>query len=375
MKIVINTAHQRFGGAVQVALSFIHECRAFPEHEYFVWVGPGVKNSLKLEEFPDNFNFQFFDFGPITFRKTFRIHRMLKQAENAINPDVIIATSGPTYFRTSIPQIIGYNLGLYLYTDSPFFQNRSLKDRIRFFIKRKLHFHFFKHEANAYVVQTDDVKKRVRQALKTDQVYTVTNTPSAWYRMEILSFPDKLPPKRSDVFRWLTVSSYYGHKNLELIPKVQDELEILGIDNVEFILTLEEGDFHQHIGQQRGIINVGPVPPVECPSLYRECDGMFLPTLAECFSASYPEAMIMEKPIVTTDLGFAHSICGRAALYYSPQNAAEAAKAILKLIQNEGLQKELIEKGKDQLRIFDTPKERARKYLKICEKYAKPREG
>lgn len=375
MKIVINTAHQRFGGAVQVALSFIHECRAFPEHEYYVWVGPGVKSSLQLEEFPDNFHFRFFDFGPISFWKTFTIHKMLKQAERDIYPDVIISTSGPTYFQSSIPQIIGYNLGLYIYSDSPFFQNRNLKDRVRFLIKRKLHFYFFKHEAKAYVVQTDDVNKRVRKALKTDQVFTVSNTFSAYFCAKLGSFPDKLPPKRSNVFRWLSVSSYYGHKNLELIPKVQDELEILGIENVEFILTLEEGDFHHHIGQQKGIINVGPVPPEECPSLYKECDGMFLPTLAECFSASYPEAMIMEKPIVTTDLDFARSICGEAALFFSPQNAADAAKVIIKLIQNKILQKELIEKGKERLKHFDSPKERARKYLEICEKYAKQRAG
>ena len=55
------------------------------------------------------------------------------------------------------------------------------------------------------------------------------------------------------------------------------------------------------------IINVGPIKSAECPSLYSECDIMFFSTLLECFSASYAEAMIMKKPIITTDMGFAHT--------------------------------------------------------------------
>ena len=38
MKIVINTSHQRFGGAIQVALSFINECKRFPEPQFYLWV-------------------------------------------------------------------------------------------------------------------------------------------------------------------------------------------------------------------------------------------------------------------------------------------------------------------------------------------------
>lgn len=43
MKIIINSAHQRFGGGVQVALSFIYEYIKYVEHEYHVFAGPGVK--------------------------------------------------------------------------------------------------------------------------------------------------------------------------------------------------------------------------------------------------------------------------------------------------------------------------------------------
>ncbi len=369
MKIVINTSHQRFGGAIQVALSFIHECRHFPEHEYHVWVGPGVRKSLKEEDFPANFHFTHFDFGVITFRKTFMINSTLQKVEKRIQPDVIIATSGPSYFHSRAPQIIGFNLPLYIYPESPYVQQWRGYRKLRMTLKKWLHFHYFKRDATAYVVQTDDVNQRIRKALGTEKVYTVTNTCSSWYDAPAY-FPPKLPEKSNGVFRFLTLTAYYPHKNLELIPEVLAELKNMGITRVEFVLTLQAGDFERHIGSHPRIFNVGPVKPEEAPSLYLECDGMFLPTLAECFSASYPEAMKMQKPIVTTDLGFARSICGNAALYFEPMNVKSAVQQIKEMISHPALQETLKAHGNKVLEKFDTPRARAEKYLQLCIKVA-----
>lgn len=365
MKIVINTAHQRFGGAVQVALSFIYECIQFPENEYHVWVGPGVGNSLKEKDFPHNFTFYFFDFGVIDFFKTKLIQKTLESIENKIKPDVIIATSGPSYFRSQAPQVIGFNLPLYIYPESPYVKNLPLCQSLKLELKKRVHFYFFKRDATAFLAQTDDVNQRIRKALKTNQVYTVTNTYNNFYEQQI-SFPDRLPPREESEVRLLTISSYYPHKDLEIIPAVVRKLKKRGFYNIRFVLTLSEKDFKEKIGMMPEIINVGPVKPEECPSLYRECDIMFLPTLAECFSASYPEAMIMQKPIITTDLGFARNICGEAAVFYRPGDAEEAARSILRLVSNRALQEDLISNGKKQLEKFDTALSRAKKYLQIC---------
>ena len=74
---------------------------------------------------------------------------------------------------------------------------------------------------------------------------------------------------------------------------------------------------------------------------------------------------------VTTDLGFAHSICGSAALYFQPTNATSAAQEIEKLIASKALREELIQAGYRELKKFDTAAERAEKYLAICERFAK----
>lgn len=368
MKIAINTSHQRFGGCIQVALSFINECKNFPQHDYYVWVGPGVSKSLRENEFPQNFHFEYFNFGPITFQKTFTINKTMKAVEQRIKPDVIISTSGPTYFHSQAPQIIGYNIPLYIYPESPFLKQISLYRKLRRVIKKELHFYYFKRDSDHIVVQTEDVNQRVRKALRTDKVLTVTNTANSFYQTKPV-FSPKLPKADPNVFRFVTISSYYGHKNLELIPEVIKELKKRNISNVEFVLTLKPEDFQRHIGSNKNIINIGPIKPEECPSLYSECNGMFLPTLAECFSASYPEAMAMEKPIVTTDMGFARSICKSAALFFKPMDAVSATDKIIELISDPLIGEKLIEEGKKRLVEFDSPESRAEKYLRLCENY------
>ena len=111
--------------------------------------------------------------------------------------------------------------------------------------------------------------------------------------------------------------------------------------------------------------NVGPVPISEVPSLYDECDMMFLPTLLECFSASYAEAMAKEKPILTSDLGFAHTVCGDAALYFNPTEPADIAEKIIYLSDNPEKRAQLVQAGKKALSQLNTPRERAEKFIEI----------
>jgi glycosyltransferase involved in cell wall biosynthesis len=371
LKIVINTSHQRFGGAIQVALSFIHECRSFPEHDYYVWIGQGIGKSLDTSVFPSNFHFYHFDFGEIAFSTIKLIQKTLRPLEENIKPDVIMATSGPSYYHSIAPQIIGFNLPLYIYPESPFIRNLPWQKKLNLWIKKQIHFYYFKRDAIGYVVQTDDVGERVKKVLKINKVFTVTNNHSNFYLDDSLIFSQKLPNRLDNEFRFLTITSYYGHKNLEIIKEIIPLLQKKRWNNVKFVLTLKEEDFQKYIGEHPNIINVGPLRPQECPSLYRECDAMFLPTLAECFSASYPEAMIMHKPIITTDLGFARSICGKAALYFEPMNARKAAEQIEKLCSNPWLQIDLKNKGIEELKKFDSPFNRAKKYLDICKKICK----
>jgi len=88
----------------------------------------------------------------------------------------------------------------------------------------------------------------------------------------------------------------------------------------------------------------------------------------ECFSASYPEAMFMQKPILTSDLDFAHSICGDAAVYFDPLDPVSIGRSIYELSISKEKQEELKKAGTMQLSKFETAESRAMKYVDILEK-------
>ena len=352
---------------MQVALSFIHECLQFTKHEFHVIVGPGVGAVLDSSDFPSNFHFHQKGFGVMGLRKLHRVQRELSLIENMVRPDCVVSTSGPSYWRSKAPHLIGFNRPLFIYPESPYLNQLRFGKKVKLAAQRWLHCYYFRRNADALIVQTDDVNERVRKLLRTDLVFTVTNNYNGWYDNPPIH-PDRLPEKADNNFRLLTPTSYYPHKNLELIPEIIEAMPEWLRKRVEFVLTLTRKEYNDHISSKYlpQIHLIGSVPPPECPSLYAECDAMFMPTLAECFSASYPEAMKMGKPIITTDLGFARNICNNAALYFTPCDARSAAIQIEQLIDNPTLQQKLRQLGKQQLAAFDKPRERARKILEIC---------
>lgn len=354
---------------MQVALSFLAECKEIEGHEYHVFLSPNVGKSVDLPSFPSNFHFHQMAQRPSSRVFSLKpMSRLFSELESSIQPDCVFTTSGPSYWRPHAPHLIGYNLPHYIYRDSPFWQRVGFRERLQFNLKGMLIQWFFRRDADAYVVQTDDVNQRLQAFIGKTDVHTVSNTCSAAYynshRCEA-----KLPPRSDGVFRALTLSALYTHKNLEIIRAVVDEFRRRDRSAPQFVLTIEQTDYDSVFGKSytEEVVTVGPVPPSECPSLYEECDAMFLPTLLECFSASYPEAMILQKPILTSNLGFAQTVCQDAALYFDPLNASDIADQFKRLMDSDGLRDDLIEKGNQRVKTFNSAHQRAKAFLSICE--------
>ena len=367
MKILINTASTFKGGGIQVAKSFIEECRNFSSNQYFVVLSDALSKMIDIKSFPGNFSFFNAPFRPATVVFTLRSHNyFFKDIEKKWKPDIVFTTSGPSYWRPKAPHLIGYNLPHYIYPESPYFGIIPLKRKLWWTGMKIFARYVFKRDADAFVVQTNDVNDRLKKFLNRTEVYTAYNTINAYY-LKYTKVPDKLPVKKPSEFRLLTLSAWYPHKNLSIIPKVSAELKHRGY-KIKFVVTLPKSDFNKLTRDLNNntIINVGPVKVEEAPSLYKECDAMFLPTLLECFSASYVEAMKMEKPIITSDMGFAHTICENAAMYVDSMDANDIADKIVKLMDSKELQNKLIENGLTRLKIFGTAEGRAKQYLDIC---------
>jgi len=369
MKILINTASTFKGGSIQVASSFLEECKKYPQHTYVVILGRSIAKLIQAETFPVNFSFYTIPFRPATKVFSFNQSSYFEKIEQEVQPDVVFTTSGPAYWRPNSPHLMGFNLPHYVYNESPFFQQLSLNKRIFWYFKGKTIQWFTKRDADYYVVQTDDVNIRLRKWINTQNVITVSNTYGAQYENVEKKHSHQLSAKEKNEFRFLLLSGYYKHKNIEILNDVCEKLLAKGVNNIRFVLTLPQEEFNKiiKIKYHNLIYNVGPQKPVDCPKLYQECDAIFLPTLLECFSATYAEAMKMKVPIITTDMGFARTVCGEAALYYKPTDAGDAVNKILALNSDKNLQSDLIRGGKEELKKFHTPEARAKKYLEICE--------
>ena len=178
----------------------------------------------------------------------------------------------------------------------------------------------------------------------------------------------QITEKKYGEFRLLTLSAYYIHKNIEIIKPVLALLSERLKEDIRFVLTLPDDTYELLFTkeEQKCIYNVGSVPMSECASLYEECDAMFLPTLLECFSASYPEAMAMGKPILTSDLGFARTVCADAALYFDPIDPSDISQKITRISQDAMLKSKLIGLGASRLQVFGSPQSRAKSYIEIC---------
>lgn len=371
MKILINISNNLGGGGLQVARSFVQACRTRPENEYHVAVRRSLADPVGVTDFSESF----MHVHIVPDAKFHMLGRLLSSLEVKIRPDVVFSVFGPSYWRSSAPQVMGFAIPHYIYPESPYWNTISFAQRIKISLKKRLHLLYLKRDADALICETEDATRRIEKLLRSPgkKYYTVSNTFGQQFSApEKPPFSGRLPVKSGNDFWFLTLSKYYPHKNIEIIKDVLEILFQKEILNLHFILTISQAEYEAAfpVRYRTHVHTTGPVAMQECPSLYEHCDAVFLPTLLECFSANYPEAMISRKPILTSDLGFAKNICRDAALYFDPLCAKEIAKKVEAVSGCADIRARLIAAGLERVREFPDAETRARMYLDICKEMA-----
>lgn len=158
-------------------------------------------------------------------------------------------------------------------------------------------------------------------------------------------------------FKFFCLTKYYSHKNLECFLSVFSRHASI-LDNAVVILTINENQ-HAHAGSflreikrrnlENYIVNIGPVSQQELAAYYKNCDCLILPTTLESFSGTYIEGMQYDCPILTSDLDFAHEVCGDAAFYFDPWDSESIARAMREVMINEVERKKKIKRGQDRI--------------------------
>lgn len=367
MNILINSSNLKAGGGLQVADSICKSLNQFPQHKFVVVLSSFFPSTGKEIENYDNVVVHSYNIKNSMQTLIWGRDRYLDDLVVQNEIDVVLTVFGPSRWNPRCPHLSGFALSFLVMPESPYFIRMKTFDKVKSNLKNKLWGLFFQRSTNYFYTENPLISERLAKRFKGSKVYTVTN-----YYNQVFDHPEKwvshtLP--KFDGVSLLNISTPYPHKNLNIAV---DILKVMRIRHPElrlrFVYTMEEKDMpYLPTELKDNFLFIGKVNVDECPSLYQQCDIAFQPTLLECFTASYPEAMRMEKPIVTTSLAFAKGICGKAAAYYSPLDAEDAAERIYEVATNVDYRQNLINEGKEQLQKFDTYEERAKKLIGLCE--------
>lgn len=365
---LINASNLKNGGGLQVAQSICVQLKQFKNHHFIVVLSTYIND----EQISACENVELYKYNIPQTLKTVLFGRdaFLDGLVSEKKVDAVLTVFGPSIWRPRVPHLCGFARAQLLLSNPNDNHNLNFSR-----IKEKLTFVVwawgFRRSSDKFYTENVYISNMLPKLIKGARVYTVTN-----YYNQVFDSPElwrrkiKLPAFNGTTM--LTVSSTASHKNLGIMVPMAEYLERDYPNfNFRFVLTCDKAPFDLPDRLRHHFVFVGKVDVSECPNLYEQSDIMFMPTLMECFTATYPEAMRMGVPIVTTDLEFARGLCGEAAFYYSALDAKAAAVAIIKVATDEECARRLVTTGKEQLKKFDNYKQRAERLIKILEEIVK----
>jgi glycosyltransferase involved in cell wall biosynthesis len=155
------------------------------------------------------------------------------------------------------------------------------------------------------------------------------------------------------------IGAPYPHKNIDRLIQVFDSLKKEHPD-LQLVLPGKmknqfKRDFDEWIKAslaKKSIITPGYVSDSQLNWLYQNAEAYILPSVSEGFGLPGLEAMAHGCAVASSDRTCLPEIYGEAAEYFDPFDIASMYRAIDNLVSDEKRRKELIEKGKKQVKKY-----------------------
>jgi glycosyltransferase involved in cell wall biosynthesis len=191
------------------------------------------------------------------------------------------------------------------------------------------------------------------------------------------NFPKRLnQPAPADGYL-LFVSTLFPYKNVDKLLRAFALVRERGLvsDTLRLKLAGKDPD-----GNQRAFLGglaknlkidhvtdfLGLVPYEKVPALYQGAKVFVYPSSMETFGLPLLEAMSCGVPVISSDRMSVPEIVGDAGLVIAPDDPAELAKAIAKLVNDESLRQTFIAKGFKRVEAFSWH-ETAKEFAKLGE--------
>jgi len=171
----------------------------------------------------------------------------------------------------------------------------------------------------------------------------------------------------------LAVSSLDPRKNFKNLILAFKKLKlkkykllIVGSKNKVF----SNQEIEQLINETPNIKFTGYVSDEKLINLYQKAKVFVYPSLYEGFGLPPLEAMACGTPVVVSNVASLPEVCGDAAYYINPYDVNDIIRGIETVLKDENLQKKLIQKGLERVKLFSWEKS-AEKLAEIVERTLK----
>ena len=369
MKVLINFSNIKVGGGLQAATSVILDLlRDSRGVDWLFIISTPIQKQLK-DDFIKSKKFVLCDLSPFNLYSVFNARKILNKSTEIFEPDLVFSFFGPVFWKPkNVKHLIGFANAWLVSPKSKAYSIYPLAFSLMQRIKNYLLGKFVFDKNSYYVTEVEWIKTKFCEYFnaKQNKIFIVGNTVSHYFYLK-----DEINTKYEYIndypgFKFLTVSHNYPHKNLKTIEVVGQKLLEQGKE-FKFFVTLSEDEYDKTSELFKSFtFNLGVVDIEDCPSVYKYCDALYLPTLIECFTVSYLEAMHTNKPIFTSDMDFAKNICGEDAFYFDPYDEENIFKILNDYLDARSLQKGLPEVNyTNTLKKYGDITQKVDSYIKI----------
>lgn len=175
----------------------------------------------------------------------------------------------------------------------------------------------------------------------------------------------------------LAVAGLEPRKNLERLLDAWDLLPAKLRDEHSLVMVTAAGWLEANLRRRLArltrtgkVIQIAGLSGFELAALYRRTRALVFPSLAEGFGLPVAEAMACGAPVVTSNLSSMPEVAGPAALLVDPEDTADIADGIERLLTLPELRRRLRERGPEQAARF-TPETVVARLLEVYARAAR----
>ncbi len=344
-------------GMDMVALELIKSLQTLDTvNEYFIFVNPDVDDKCLTE----TKKFKIIKLEGGSYPKWEQI--ALSKAVNQYNCDILHCTSNTAPIRCNVPLVITLHDIIYMESISLFKKGFTTYQKFGNMYRRLVVPRVIK-KAKKVITVSNYERKRISDffGLSDNKLVAVYNGVSEHFvpitdntELERIKTKYKLP----DNFFFFLGNTDPKKNTKGTLKAFSDYVKLHGDKYKLVMLDYDESELQKLLTEindtnlRKLILLTGYLDNKDLPAIYSQCDIFLYPSLRESFGIPMLEAMRCGAPVITSNTSSMPEVSGDAALLIDPYKPEEITQAIINLLNDNDLRKELSEKGLKRAQEF-----------------------